>query len=150
MIDAATSFAKAGYDADTALELGKVATMYQNVADEEISAADSADFIIAQMKAFNVEASESEHIIDAVNEVSNKFAVSSADIATNLGKSSAVMANAGNTLEETISLLTAGTEITRNASRVSNGKKIKPYMYSDMHNYTILNPVILKASMATA
>lgn len=60
------------------------------------------------------------------------------------------MANAGNTLEETISLLTAGTEITRNASRVSNGKKIKPYMYSDMHNYTILNPVILKASMATA
>lgn len=67
MIDAATSFAKAGYDADTALELGKVATMYQNVADEEISAADSADFIIAQMKAFNIEASESEHIIDAVD-----------------------------------------------------------------------------------
>lgn len=69
MIDAATSFAKAGYDADTALELGKVATMYQNVADEEINAGDSADFIIAQMKAFNIEASESMHIIDAVNEV---------------------------------------------------------------------------------
>ena len=33
------------------------------------------------------------------------------------------MANAGNTLEETIGLLTAGTEITRSANRVSNGLK---------------------------
>lgn len=33
------------------------------------------------------------------------------------------MANAGNTLEETIGLLTAGTEITRSANRVSNGIK---------------------------
>lgn len=55
--------------------------------------------------------------------MSNNFAVSSADIAKNLGISSAVMANAGNTLEETIGLLTSGTEITRSANRVSNGLK---------------------------
>lgn len=55
--------------------------------------------------------------------MSNNYAVSSADIAENLGKSSSVMANANNTLEETIGLMTAGTEITRNASRVSNGLK---------------------------
>lgn len=40
--------------------------MYQNIADEEISAGDSASFIIAQMKAFNIEAQDSVHIIDAV------------------------------------------------------------------------------------
>ena len=130
MVGAATSFAKAGYDEKSILELGKVAAMYTNIADEEISAADSADFIIAQLKAFNLEAEDtnktlenSYHIIDAVNEVSNNYAVSSSDIATNMGKASAVMANAGNSMEQMIGLMTAGTEITRSASKVANGLK---------------------------
>lgn len=123
MVEAATEFAKAGYDENQVLKLGELALMYTNIADEEVSAAESAEFMIAQMKAFNVEAEDAIHIIDAVNEVANKYAVSSADIANNLGKSSAVMANAGNSYEEMIGLLTAGTEITRNASKVANGLK---------------------------
>lgn len=130
MVEAATSFAKSGYDSDMALKLGEVAAMYTNIADEEISTAKAADFIIAQLKAFNLEAENATktlenayHVIDAVNEVSNNFAVSSADIASNLGKASAVMANAGNSLEQMIGLMTAGTEITRNASKVANGLK---------------------------
>ena len=123
MVDAATEFAKAGYSEDDILELGRIALMYTNIADEEVAVGDSANFMIAQMKAFNIEAEDAMHIIDAVNEVANRFAVSSADIANNLGNSSAVMANAGNSYEEMIGLLTAGTEITRNASKVSNGLK---------------------------
>ena len=130
MVEAATSFAKAGYNEDQILQLGEVAAMYTNIADEAISSADSADFIIAQLKAFNLESDDlnktlenSYHIIDAVNEVSNNFAVSSSDIATNLGKASSVMANAGNSMEQMIGLMTAGTEVTRNASKVANGLK---------------------------
>ena len=123
MVNAATEFAKAGYGEDQILKLGELALMYTNIADEEVSAAEAAEFMIAQMKAFNIEATDAEHIIDAVNEVANRYAVSSADIANNLGKSSAVMANAGNSYEEMIGILTAGTEITRNASKVSNGLK---------------------------
>ena len=111
IIDSATSFAKSGYDPDMALELGKIASIYTNIADEEVSAGESANFLIAQIKAFNLESEDTNktlentrHIIDSVNEVSNNFSVSSADIAKNLGISSAVMANAGNTLEETIGL----------------------------------------------
>ena len=123
MVQAATEFAKAGYSEEEILKLGELALMYTNIADEEVSAAESAEFMIAQMKAFNIEAKDAVHIIDAVNEVANRFAVSSADIANNLGKSSAVMANAGNSYEQMIGLLTAGTEITRNASKVANGLK---------------------------
>lgn len=122
MVESATAFAKAGYK-DEALQLGKIAAMYTNISDEAIDAADAADMIIAQMKAFNIEADNAIHIIDAINEVSNNFAVSSADIATNMGKASAVMANAGNSMEQMIGLMTAGTEITRNASKVANGLK---------------------------
>lgn len=145
VIEASTEFAKAGYDSDMSLELGKIALMYTNIADEEVKAGEAANFMIAQMKAFNIEAEDAMHIIDAVNEVANRFAVSSADIANNIGNASAVMANAGNTLEETIGLLTAGTEITRSASKVSNGKKTKPYIYGNIYINTILNPVIPKA-----
>ena len=122
MIDAATSFAKAGYK-DNALQLGTIAAMYTNIADEEVNAATAADAIIAQMKAFNIEAQDSIHIIDAINEVSNNFAVSSADITRNLGKASAVMANADNSMEQYIGLMTAATEVTRNASKAANGLK---------------------------
>lgn len=95
--------------------------MYQNVADEAVSASDSASFIIAQMTAFDIEADNAIHIIDAVNEVANQFSVSSADLSNNLGNVSAALSVGNNSFEETLALLTAGTEVVRNASKVSRG-----------------------------
>ena len=67
MISSATEFIKAGYGEEEAAELARISAMYQNVADEAISAADSSSFIIAQLAAFDMEASEAEHVIDAVD-----------------------------------------------------------------------------------
>ena len=69
MVSAATEFKKSGYSDEDAAKLASVAEMYRNISDEQLSAGESANFIIAQLKAFNMTASESEHIIDAVNEV---------------------------------------------------------------------------------
>lgn len=69
MIQAATEFKKSGFSEKDSLELGRVASMYQNVADVEISAGEASNFIVSQMKAFNLTAGDAEHIIDAVNEV---------------------------------------------------------------------------------
>ena len=91
--------------------------MYQNVADDAISAGESANFIISQMKAFGLEAEDATHIIDALNEVSNTQAVSSADLANNLGKASAAMALGNNTYEQALSLMTAITEINRSGAK---------------------------------
>lgn len=121
MVEAATEFRKSGFGDEDAANLALVATMYQNVADESISAADSAGFIIAQMKAFNIEAEDATHIIDAVNEVSNNYAVSSSDLANNLGKVSSALAVGGNSFEEVLGMMTAITEITRNSSTAARG-----------------------------
>ena len=104
MIQAATEFKKAGFNEQDSMELGRVASMYQNVADQEITAGEAANFIVSQMKAYNLTAQDSEHIIDAVNQVSNEYAVSSADIATNIGKASAAMATGNMTYEQSIGL----------------------------------------------
>lgn len=121
MVEAATEYRKSGFGDEDAANLALVATMYQNVADESISAADSAGFIIAQMKAFNIEAENATHIIDAVNEISNNYAVSSSDLANNLGKVSSALAVGGNSFEEVLGMMTAITEITRNSSTAARG-----------------------------
>jgi chromosome segregation ATPase len=69
MTEAATEFVKSGFSEEDSATLARVATLYQNIADEELDAGESANFIISQMKAFNMTAQDAEHIIDAVNEV---------------------------------------------------------------------------------
>lgn len=124
MVSASTEFKKSGYTDQESARLAQVASLYQNIADEEISAGDSASFIISQLKAFNKDADEAIDIVDSLNEVSNNYAVSSADLANNLGKVSATL-NANNvSYEESLGMLTAITEITRNASTASRGLRI--------------------------
>ena len=69
MLEAATEFSKGGYNAEDAAQLAQVASLYQNIADAEISAGEAASFIISQMKAFGVETEQATSIIDKVNEV---------------------------------------------------------------------------------
>lgn len=62
-------FIKSGYSEEDSATLARVATLYQNIADSEMTAGDSASFVISQMKAFGIEASDAESVIDKVNEV---------------------------------------------------------------------------------
>lgn len=122
MVEGATIFKQSGYSDEDAATLSKVAALFQNVADYEISAGDAAGIIVSQMKAFNIDAQEAESIVDSINRVSNEFAVSSTDIATGLSKTSAAMAVLGNDMSETIGLVTAGTEILHGqASKTARG-----------------------------
>ena len=128
MVEATTQFRKNGFNDEDAAQLGQIALMYQNVSDEAISAGDSASFIIAQLTAFGDSMTEfstagdkATHVINAVNEVANNFSVSSADLANNLGNMSAVMAQTGASFEQSLGMLTAITEVTRNASKASRG-----------------------------
>lgn len=123
VIEATTEFAKMGYTTDESLKLGQLALLYTNIADEEVSAGEAASFMISQMKAFNISASDSIHIIDAINAVSNRYAVSSADLANSIGAASATLAESGTSYEETLGLLTGIVEITRDANKASTALK---------------------------
>lgn len=70
MLESATEFVKSGYSEEQSADLATVATMFQNVADSELSAGDSASYIISQMKAFGYTTTEeAQSIIDKTNEV---------------------------------------------------------------------------------
>ena len=121
MVQAATEFKKSGFTDEESATLAQVATMYQNVADDAISAGEASSFIIAQMTAFNIEAEDSIHIIDAINEVANNFAVSSSDLSNALGIVASTSSAMGNSLEQTIGMMTAITEVTRNSNKAARG-----------------------------
>lgn len=104
MIEGSTEFRKSGYTDEDSLQLAKIGALYQNVADVQMTAGQSANFIIAQMKAFNIEAQDAIHIVDAINNVSNNYAVSSADLANNLGNVSSTMAEGKTSYEQTLGL----------------------------------------------
>ena len=120
VINAMTEFAKAGYTIEESSEiLAKNALMWTNISDGTVSASDAANMIISVMKAFNMEAEDTTHIIDALNEVSNNYAISSGQLSDSLSRSAAVLANTGTTYEQMLGLVTGITEVTRNANKAS-------------------------------
>lgn len=111
MVEAATTFKKSGYTEDEALQLAKIASMYQNIADTEVSSAEAASFVISQMKAFNITAENSIDIIDKTNAVANNLAVGTNDLSKAMEVAGAGLVTYGNDINDMISLVTAGTEI---------------------------------------
>jgi TP901 family phage tail tape measure protein len=121
MVQGASAFRKMGFSDEDSAKLAQTNAMFQNIADSEMSAEESAKILIGTMKGFDLTASSVEHISDVINEVSNTSAVSSTDIANGLANVSAVSKAMGNSLEETVGMLTAMTEVSQSAGKSSRG-----------------------------
>ena len=120
VINATATFSRAGFNLQDATELGRVATLFKNVG-EGISIDKASESIISVMKAFNIEASEAERIIDRINHVSNNFAIDSQGLGFALQRVASAMRAANNTLDETIALTTVANEIVQNPEMVAQG-----------------------------
>lgn len=124
MISASAGAKQAGYSDADAKILGNIAGVYQNVADNIISAGDATTFLVSQLKAFDLEASDSEMVLDKLNNISNNMSVSMTDMATGLSKNAGAIKSYGNSMNETFAMLAAGTELMpKQAGKVSNGIK---------------------------
>ena len=123
MIQGATSFRKMGFSDAESAKLAQTNAMFQNIADSEMSAEESAKILIGTMKGFGYGVDQMQNIIDVINETSNNFSISSTDISNGLANVSAVASTAGNSLEQTTAMLTGMVEITQSAGKSSRGLK---------------------------
>lgn len=64
--DAVTEFVKSGQTLSEAKILAEQAIIFQSIADDAVSASESATMLTQVMKAYNMTVSESGHIIDAI------------------------------------------------------------------------------------
>lgn len=120
VINATSTFSRAGYNLKDAEVLGRVATLYQNVGDG-INIDEASESLISVLKAFNIEATKAELVLDRINEVSNSAAIESGGLGVALQRVASAMDSANNSLDETIALVTSSNEIVENPEMVANG-----------------------------
>ena len=121
--DATANFARLGYSMDESAEMAKTAIVYKNVADGLDTVEESTNSIISTMKAFGIESSDTMGIIDRFNEVGNNFAITSAGIGEALQRSASALYEGGNTIDESIGLVTAANSVIQNPEQVGTALK---------------------------
>lgn len=119
-------FMRLGYNLGDASKLAKDANIYANVGDMDVDTA--TEHMVSSIKAwsseFNNDIEASTAIIDKYNEVGNNFAITSADIGSAMERSAAALKEGGNTLDESIGLITAGNLIQQDADTTANALKV--------------------------
>lgn len=123
LVASTADFARLGYSMSVAEYLAEVANVYAVVGDEIEDIDTATKSLISTMTAFKVDASDAMSIVDKFNEVGNKFAISSGGIGEALERSSASLAAANNTLDESIALITAAHTIVQDADTVGTAFK---------------------------
>ena len=110
-VNATADFARLGYNVAEASKLAEAATVYKNVGDGIDNIETATESIISTMKAFGIEAVDAMGIIDRFNEVGNNFAISSTGIGEAMQRSASALYAAGNTIDESIGLITAANSV---------------------------------------
>ena len=123
LVNTSSEFARMGYSISESADLGKTATIFSNVGDFS-SVSDASDTLIAVMKGFQLSVDMADDIGDKLNSVANKYAVTAADIGEGLQNSASSLNVSGNTLDQSIAMLTTITEITQDAGGAGNALKI--------------------------
>lgn len=121
IIQGTADWSRLGYNLSDAKTMSKLSSQFAAISPG-MSVEESTSSLVSTMKAFGIEADDVlDGVMSKVNKVGNSFALSNADVMTALKNSSSAMAVANNSLDETIALITAGTEIVQDASKVGNG-----------------------------
>ncbi len=110
-VDSTASFARLGYNMEDASQLSEVANIYAVVGDEVDGIEGATNSIISTMKAFGIEVDDTMSIVDKFNEVGNRFAISSGGIGEAMMRSASAMAEANNTIDESIALIVAANNV---------------------------------------
>ena len=111
-----------GYNLKDAKQLSDMTTLYQNVGDNMTQESASSS-MVSTLQGFQLAADQAEHIVDAFNEVGNNFAIGSDGIGEALRRSASSMYAAGNTMEQTIGLVTAANEVVQDPDVVGTAFK---------------------------
>lgn len=122
LIEQTATWKKLGFTLDESSDLAKVSSIYANVGEVDDKTAVSD--LVTAMKAFNKSATESITIVDSLNKLGNEFATDAASLGEGLKNSASSLRLAGNDINQTLAMLTGGTEIIQNAGEMGNALKI--------------------------
>ena len=120
VVDAVTTFSRAGYDLNEATQLAQSALVMSNVGVDIPNTEAAASDMISILKAFDKQADESMQVIDKLYNVANKEPLDFGNITDMLVTAGGTLAQTNTSLEETMGLLTGAFATLRDNS-VANG-----------------------------
>lgn len=122
LVEQTYQWAKLGYDLNDALELSRASTIFSKVADA--SQEQSLQNLITILKAYGIEAKNVMDVVDKMDNLNNRYAVSAAGLGEGLERSASTLAMTGASLDKSLALLTGTGEITQNLENTGNAVKI--------------------------
>lgn len=122
LVEQAYQWSKLGYSINEALDLAQASTVFMKVAD--VGQDQALSNLVTTLKAFRIEADQTMDVVDKLDKLNNRYAVSAAELGQGLEHAASTMAMSGNTLEETLAMLTGAGEITQSLEETGNGIKI--------------------------
>lgn len=123
LIEGATEFSKSGYDLNTSNELAEKSTILANVG--EMSASDSAKAIISGVQAYDEiggytdTIDKASELIDRYNRLGNEASITTAELAKGVQSVGSVFADSNTSVEQFLSLLSAGNRAYQNADSLA-------------------------------
>lgn len=148
VIDATASWTRLGYNLDDAKTLTDVTAELAQVGSG-LTIDTASEGLQATLRGFAMTAEQAKYAADAINMVADHAPIDALGIINGLERSSAVMRETNNSLEETIGLITATTSVTQDATSAGTAWRTNKtvLMYRNMHRRTHLKPVKPKASL---
>ena len=123
VIDSTAEWSRLGYTLDESQELAKWSTVLSNIGDGIDSASDAAAYLVSILKGFRMEADEVEHVVNVLNSVGNNEPISESGIAEALVRSASALSAAGNSFEESVSLISAANSVLQDPDTVGTTLK---------------------------
>lgn len=119
ILDQASAWSRLGYSSnEAATQMAKYSSMFTGISPG-MNIDRATDGLVSVMKAFKIETDDVlDGIMSKINIIGNNKALNNSDIVDFLTRSSSAMAEANNSLEETIALGESAIEITRDAASV--------------------------------
>lgn len=122
IVSSTADWARLGYSMKEAAQMAESTQILMNVSEfDDVSKA--TDTLISAVQAFKYSAEESMDVVDIMNTIGNNYAISTADLATSLTKSSGSLVAANGTLEEAVALTATANTIIQDADVVGTALK---------------------------
>lgn len=124
IINQASAWSRLGYSSkEDAQTMAKLSSQFAAISPG-MDTDQATDGLVSIMKAFDVDPSNVlDGVMSKINQIGNTAATSNQEIVEMLSRSSSAMAEANNSLEQTIALETAAVEITRDPASVGTAFK---------------------------
>ena len=123
VIGATSEFSRLGFNLEDASNLGDWATKYMNVS-EYTNIEDAAQSLVSTLQGFHLSADDVGNVVDEFNQIGNNFAISSQGLGEAMTRSAAALYAGGNTLEESLGLVTAANTVLQDPDSV--GEYMRP------------------------